>query len=299
MVQKTFLIIVAAIIAITAIAAIASISFPGSFSFGNNIAVIKVEGSISTGDSILPLAVAKPESIKKLIKDANSDPTVKAILLEINSPGGTPVASDEIARAVENSEKTVVAYISEQGTSGAYWVAASADKIVSHPLALTCSVGAFATINDLSGLYGKIGLNQTTIKSGELKDIGTSSRAPTEREKELFQKLIDDVNADFVKHVSEKRNLTASDINYIKDGRPCLGKDAINYNLVDELGNKDDAVKLIEEIEGLEKSSTVEFAEETDIFGNILAGSLMNGFYLIGRGIGDSVNVDKSGMISS
>lgn len=294
MATKTFLIIVVAIIAITALVAVFSISFPQTFSFGNKIAVVKVEGVISAGSSILPIAAADPETIKSLLKDANSDPTVRAILLEINSPGGSPVASDEISAAVENSSKTVVAYIAEQGTSGAYWVAASADKIVSHPLSLTCSIGAFTTINDLSGFYEKIGLNATTIKSGELKDIGTINRPPTEKEKELFQDLVDDVNSAFVEHVKETRNLTDLQLAKIGDGRPCLGKDALDYGLVDKLGTKEDAIKLIEELEGIKRANVVEFAKEESIFGGLFASGMAKGFYAIGMGLGDSLNLKNS-----
>ncbi|HIK02404.1 TPA: signal peptide peptidase SppA [archaeon] len=299
MVQKTFLVIVAAIITITIIAAIFSKFYTNTITLGNNIAEIKLEGEITTGSGFLPIATANPETLKNLIEDANADPTVKAILLTINSPGGSPVASDEISEAVEDSKKTIVAYISESGASGAYWVAASADKIVAHPLSITCSIGAFTTINDLSGLFEKIGLNQTTIKSGELKDIGTSSRSPTEKEKELFQQLINDVNNAFVEHVQEKRNLTYSQLSQVKDGRPCLGKDAVEYGLIDKVGSKDDAVKLIEEIEGMEKSNLVEFAPQEDIFGNLFSASLQKGFYLMGRGLGDSISLENTNLIRS
>ena len=264
------------------------------FSFGGKIAVVRLEGATSTGGGIIPTAIADPEAISKLLKDADSDPTVRAVLLEINSPGGSPVASDEIARAVEGMNKTIVAYIREEGASGAYWVAASADKIVAHPLSLTCSIGAYANINDLSGFYEKIGLNTTTIKSGELKDIGTTSRPPTEREKQLLQGIIDNVNADFDAHVKERRNITGWQFSQIKDGRPCLGKDALEYGLVDVLGTKQDAINLIQEIEGIKKPNVVEVEQEEDLLGSLFAASFSKGFYLLGRGIGDSLGPANS-----
>lgn len=292
MARKTLFVIATAIIVLIAAAAIMGISFPQTFSFGEKIAVIKLEGQISSGSGIIPIAQADPENINKLLESANSDPTIKAVLLKINSAGGTPVASAEIASKVEAMNKTVVAYISETGASGAYWVAASANKIVAHPLSITCSIGAFTTTADMSGLFQKIGLNYTTIKSGELKDIGTSSRPLTEKEKALLQKLVDDINDEFINYVKERRNLTDTEISDLKDGRPCLGKDALAYGLVDKLGNEQDAIGLAKEIAKIKRPQIVTLNGQENLLSSLFGAALQNAFYAVGRGIGDSLVKD-------
>ncbi len=296
--KKTLVVIIVAVVLIIAAAVILSFSFPDAFSFGEKIAVIKLEGEISTGSGILPSAQASPAKINKLLEQADNDPTVSAVLLEINSPGGSPVASDEIASKIKSMKKTVVSYISDVGASGAYWVAASTDKIVVHPLSLTCSIGAFTTANDISALLGKIGINHTTIKSGELKDIGSPFRPLTAEEKELLQNLIDEVQQEFIEHVKERRHLTETQLDKISDGRPCLGKEAVKLGLADQTGTKEDAIKLIEKIENLKKPKVVDFSEKGDLFSSAFGATLTKAFYALGFGIGDSLKGKVNTIIS-
>ena len=298
MVEKTFVVIIAAILGIFIVGAVLVVSLPSTFSFGEKIAVIKLEGEISSSSGFLPVATASPEKINKLLDDANKDPTVRAILLEINSPGGSPVASDEISTTLESLNKTVVAYIGDVGASGAYWIAASTDKIVAHPLSLTCSIGAFTSNTDISELLKKVGVNETTIKSGELKDIGSPFKPLTPKEKELLQNLIDEVKDEFLNHVKEKRHLTDAQLSEVSDGRPCLGKQALAFGLVDKTGTKEDAINLIKEIENLKKPKTVEFGESEDLFGAAFGASLSKAFYSIGYGFGDSLK-SRSNLIIS
>lgn len=299
MVQKTFLVIAISILAIVAAAAVLSFVIPSTFSFGEKIVVIKVEGEISSGGSILPIASASPEKINKLLDQADSDPSVSAVLLEINSPGGSPVASDEISKKIDSMNKTVVAYISDTGASGAYWVAASSDKIVAHPLAITCSIGAFTTSADMSALLEKIGLNYTTVKSGELKDIGSPYRPLMPKEKALLQDLIDDVKDEFLNHVKEKRNLKDSQLAAFSDGRPCLGKQALEFGLVDKLGTKQDAINLIKQIENLKKPRVVEFSDDNgNLFSSAFGSALSRAFYSLGAGLGHELKGQSNTIIS-
>ncbi len=296
--KKTLLVIIVAIIVIIAAVLILSASFPSTFSFGEKIAVIKLEGTISSSGSFLPVAQANPKNINELLDKAESDPTVRAVLLEINSPGGSPVASDEISAKIDSMNKTVVAYIGDIGTSGAYWVASSSDKIVVHPLAITCSIGAFTTSADLSEFFNKIGFNYTTVKSGELKDIGSPFRPLTEKEKEILQSLINQVQNEFVNKIKTNRNLNDYEVSRISDGRPCLGKEAVELGLADETGTKGDAIKLIKKLENLKKPRVVEFSQEEDLFGAAFGASLTRAFYALGLGIGAGLKEPANTIVS-
>lgn len=286
MARKTLFVIIVAIVVIIAAVLILSLSFPSTFSFGEKIAVIKLEGTISSSSGLLPFAQATPTNINNLLDKAENDPTVRAVLLEINSPGGSPVASDEIAAKIESMNKTVVSYIEDTGASGAYWIASSTDKIVAHPLSITCSIGAITTAADVSEFLEKIGLNYTTIKSGELKDIGSPLKPLSEKERELFQKLIDEVKDEFLQHVKETRGLSNSQLSKVSDGRPCLGKEAVELGLVDKTGTRQDAIELIEQIEHLKKPSIVEFSQQEDLFSSAFGATLQKAFYSLGVGIG-------------
>jgi len=296
--KKTLFVIIVAIIVIIAAVVILSASFPSTFSFGEKIAVIKLEGTISSSGSFLPVAQANPKTINGLLGKAEKDPTVRAVLLEINSPGGSPVASDEIAAKIESMNKTVVAYIGDVGASGAYWIASSSDKIVAHPLAITCSIGAFTTSADLSEFFEKIGFNYTTIKSGELKDIGSPFRPLAPKEKEILQKLIDQVQQEFIDKVKTNRGLSDYQVSKISDGRPCLGKEAVELGLADKTGTKEDAIVLIEEIENLKKPRIIEFSQEEDLFGAAFGASLTKAFYALGFGVGQGLKEPSNNIIS-
>src|SRR3989344_1799252 len=154
--------------------------------FREKIAVIPIQGAI-VGQSSVGFTTAssvQSSTIVQFIKEAQADDSVKGILLEINSPGGTVVASKEIVQAVKNSEKPVVAYIREIGTSGAYWVASASDHIVADELSLTGSIGVISTFLEFSRLIEDYGVTYEGLKTGKYKDVGSRDLA-LNRTKEL------------------------------------------------------------------------------------------------------------------
>lgn len=207
------------------------------------VGVIRVNGEISTQSSsggLFGSPTVGSGDIVKQIQDAESRDDVKAVVFEVNSPGGSVVASKEIYEAVRDMKKPKVAYFREVAASGAYYISAPADYIVSEPDALTGSIGVVATFEDMSGLFDKLGMNYTIFKSGELKDMGTSTRPPTEKEKQIMQTMINEIFNEFKSVVEEGRRgkLNEQKFNEILDARVLTGRQAKEVGLVDEIGNK-------------------------------------------------------------
>jgi protease-4 len=215
---------------------------------GNKVAVIPIKGEItleSCGGSIFgTYQCARSSAIKKSLREADRDPSIKAIVLDINSGGGGVVASRELMRAIRNVSKPVVACIREVGASGAYYVATGADKIVADENSLTGSIGVIMTINHYYGLYQKLGINVTVIKAGESKDIGSPYREMTEEEEEELKVMLDQIYDDFISDVAENRDLPVSYVRNISDGSIYLGSNAKEMGLIDEIGDIDYAIRL-------------------------------------------------------
>jgi len=170
---------------------------------------------------------------------------IGAVVFVFNSPGGSVVATREVYTAVEELEKPSVSYFREVAASGAYYVAAGTDHIVSDPDAITGSIGVIATFAQMQGLFEKIGVNVTTVQSGPYKDIGSSYREMTEAEQAIFQELIDEVYQEFRGIVLENRGdrLNMAIFDNVTDGRILSGRQAYRAGLVDELGDKKDAIQ--------------------------------------------------------
>jgi len=250
-----------------------------------NVALIKINAPIAiektdffTGETV------SSESIVKFIEDANENPDIKAILIDINSPGGSPVASAEIAEAIKKVNKTKVALIREMATSGAYWVASSADEIVAHPLSITGSIGVLGSYLEFSKLLENYNITYRRLVAGEYKDIGTPFKELTEDEKMILQDIINKIQKYFISDVATNRNLSDKQVKEIATGRIYLGLDAKEIGLVDVLGGKAEAEKIIKEKTNLTEIIYSEYVEKkriTDILSTIFKET---GFF-IGEGI--------------
>lgn len=243
-----------------------------------NIAIIKIIGEISGSPPLFGSGTSSETVLENLDK-ADKDPNVKAIFLEINSPGGTVVASKEIAQKLESINKTKVAFIREEGASGAYWVASAADKIVAFPLSITGSIGVSSSYLEFSGLFDKYGIGYVRLVSGEQKDIGTPYRKPTQEEISDFQKIINAIYEDFVKDVARYRKMDVDRVKSLADGRVYLGKDAKDLGLVDYLGDKDFALNMTKSMANLTEIYTVGYTKQAsimDIISGIFGSSQVN-----------------------
>jgi protease IV len=235
----------------------------------DKIAVIRLEGPISDSDSAGSFAgpsqsVSATRVIKVLDKLAEDD-EVKAVILRINSPGGTVVASDEIYRRVRElqKDKVVVASLSDMAASGGYYIAVGANKIVANPATITGSIGVIAQFPKLQGLYDKIGVEMRTFKSGEFKDIGSESRDLTESERQILDSIVKDSYDQFVKTVSEGRNMDEAKVRELADGRIYSGVQAKENGLVDELGDFQTAITTTNDLAKLNNPSVVEYSDQS------------------------------------
>ncbi len=225
--------------------------------FGNKIAVINVRGTITSTPSLF-FETVTPEDMFSLIKKAEEDPSVKGVLFEINSPGGSVVASREISRAIKNMKKPTVCWMGDIATSGAYWVASACDYVMADPLSITGSIGVTASYLEFSKLFEKYGITYERITSGERKDIGTPFRNLTKEEREKLEYLTNEIFQYFLREVRENRNLTETQIEKIMSGDIFLGKDAVSLGLIDSVGTVQDAKDKAKELAGIERA---EFAE--------------------------------------
>ncbi len=251
-----------------------------------NVAVIPITGEISTtGDGKVWEDGGTPAAtIIDWIKEANEDTGTKAILLEIDSPGGSPVATDEIARAVKESNKTVVAVIRETGASGAFWISTAADTVFANRMSTTGSIGVVGSYLEFAGLLQDYNITYRRLIAGQFKDIGSRWKEMTPEEQALFQKLLDQIHTDFITAVAANRNLPPERVRELAHGFVFTGAEAKELGLVDALGSKDDAVKHIEQQLNI-TAKLYEFKEAGSFFEDMLGVSSYN----VGRGLGTAL----------
>ena len=251
-----------------------------------NTAIIYVDGLILTKpDEISYSEATYSDTIIEQIDNILKDKNIKAIILEINSPGGSAVASSEIADAIKKAkkEKLTVALIREQGTSGAYWIASACDYIISHPLAITGSIGVITSYLEISGLLERLNITYERFVGGRYKDTMSPFRDLTEEEREMIQKKIDTIYDIFVREVMENRNLSKDKMEKIATGMFYLGSEAKELGLVDELGTKKDVIRYIESKLNI-KVKIKEYKKRASLF-DIFSRVEANYAFWVGRGI--------------
>ena len=206
-----------------------------SFIAKERIGVVPLKGVITD---------AKP--VVDVLEKFSKDDSIKAIVLRIDTPGGGVGPSQEIFEKVRSvrKKKTVVASMGSMATSGGYYVACAAEKIVANPGSLTGSIGVIMHFTNMEDLFKKVGLRASVIKSGRYKDAGSPFRDMTKEERELLQALIDDVHEQFVEAVSESRGLDKGRVIEVADGRVFTGRQALKFKLIDELGDLDHAAEV-------------------------------------------------------
>jgi protease IV len=231
----------------------------------DKIAVLPVTGLIGTQQSepnpLLTQAVANPETLRAQLRQATEDERVRAVILEIESPGGGVVPTDqmhgEIQDFKEETGKPVVVSMGATAASGGYYIATAADRIVANESTLTGSLGVIFEYLNLAEAAEEYGIEQEVIKSGPYKDIGSSTREPSEEELEILQAYVDEGYDQFVRVIVEGRDLPESEVREIADGRVYSGLQAEILGLVDELGGLDRAADIAGELAGLEEEATV------------------------------------------
>ncbi len=243
------------------------------------VGVIEINGVLGgEAASLLATSAADSNRIMKAIRTAAKRPDIKAVVIRINSPGGTAVAAQEIGIELDKLQKTgkpVVTSMGDVCASGGYWIACSSDYIVANGTTITGSIGAIMETSNLQGLYDKLGIRQEVFKSGEHKDIGSSAREITPEEREILQAVVSDSYAQFLKQVKHGRKgkINPGELEDIADGRVFTGETALQIGLVDSLGNYYDAVKQAEEMAGITEESRIEVLNTEKFWDSILLGT--------------------------
>jgi protease-4 len=205
--------------------------------------------------------VTTPGYVKEVLDKAAKDKCVKAVVLRVNSPGGTVSASDiihhELLAFKKETGVPVVACLMGLAASGGYYVALAGDTIVAHPSGISGSIGVLAMKLNIKGLMDKVGVDSEMVKSGRWKDFWSPFRPATPEEKQMMQGVIDNYYRGFVQVVAQGRKMNPAEVRRVADGRIFTATQAKDLGLVDSLGYLDDAIKIAQKQAGLEEAKVV------------------------------------------
>ena len=212
----------------------------------------------------VPLLVRFREELKK----AEEDSDIKALIVRINSTGGTVTASDIMFKELDLFKKKaripVIAVMMDVAASGGYYIALAGDTIVAHPTSVTGSIGVIMLSLNAEGLLQKIGVTTAAFKSGERKDMGSPFRALTDDERKIFQSVIDGLYGQFLARLVESRKLPLDTARTIADGRIYTAQQALDLKLIDQIGYMDDVLKLARQKIGVAEARVVVYHRPAD-----------------------------------
>ena len=243
---------------------------------GNIIAVYYATGEIVDNGQASPLADGEPvisaEKITKDLRKLKEDRHVKAVVLRVNSPGGSAYASEQIWHAVKQlkAEKPVVVSMGDYAASGGYYISCIADSIVAEPLTLTGSIGIFGMMPNIKGLANKLGVNVDVVKTNTYADFGLLSRPMNDGEKNLMQHYIECGYDTFLSRCSEGRHLSKEAIDKIAQGRIWDGHTAVQIGLADEVGGVDRAIEMAVAKAGIENYTLISYPEEEGFWNSLI-----------------------------
>lgn len=224
------------------------------------ISVINVEGMIASDQS--------NDTIVDMLKEAQKDPQIAGVIMQINSPGGSVYASEKIYKEIKKLQeinKPVYAVMEELAASGGYYISAPCDKIYASNETWTGSIGVIMQSYSLEGLFDEYGIKEQNITTGKMKNAGSPGSDMDDEEKEYFQGLVDSAFGRFVKVVSEGRDMSEKEVRKLADGRVYDGSQALENGLVDNIGDLEDAYKDMTEAYNLSDPMLV---EKSDVFSN-------------------------------
>ena len=244
---------------------------PDLYNGDNKIGIIYASGQIIDGEG--DDKTIGGESLSKAIRTARNDKNVKAIVMRVNSPGGSALASEVIRREVELAakEKPFIVSMGNYAASGGYWISSSSHYIFADPTTLTGSIGVFGTAPNFKGFMNdKLGLTFDEVKTNENSDFGTLTKPMSPYQMKIMQKHVTETYDEFITLVSETRNLRKTFVDSIAQGRVWSGSNAIELGLVDELGGIEEAIVYAAEKANLDSYSIKEFPKQEDVFESLL-----------------------------
>jgi protease-4 len=240
---------------------------------GDAVAVVRVEGAIFSSDDTDDFAAGANSGVVMAdLEQAADDPTVKAILLRIDSPGGSVTGSAQIYEAIRAIEKPSIVSMASTAASGGYYISAPADYIMARPDTVTGSIGVIMTLFNADELLDEWGVDVINITSGPNKDLGTPWEEMTPEQQQILQDFVDEAYAEFVRIIVEGRNMDEATVRQLAEGRIYSGRQALANGLVDELGNFDAAVAKAAELGGISGEPRLVEYEHLPSFQSLLSG---------------------------
>lgn len=242
----------------------------------DKIVVVSLQGIILNQVEVLGAGAEAitPEKVARILKSLQKDEKVKAVILDIESPGGSAVASDRIFESIENfkkdSHKPIVSLMGDTVASGGYYIAAATDKIIANPSTLTGSIGVLASTYKVRELLDKIGIKAEVYKKGTYKDILSSTRETTDEERTIIDSILEDAYQQFLNRVASGRKLDDARVRTLANGRIYSGKQAKEAGLVDELGNLEKAVSMSKELSKTPKAKVIRI-ETSNLFNQLFS----------------------------
>ncbi len=260
------------------------------------VALIRLDGEIMpAAEQTLfgPTAGLTAERVKADIERAETL-RVDAIIFEVNSPGGTVLATKEIGEEIKKVEVPKIAVVKELAASGGYWIASTTDYIIADEMSILGSIGVLlGSPVEISGLMEKYGINYTQITAGKYKDAGTPLRPMTEEEKTLLQQKTDLIHEQFKIEIMENRGMTYEQVSQVSEGLFYLGIESVDNGLIDQIGNQETAEELLKEKLNVSEIKIIEMEQEPTLL-EALSGGVSMGFFQMGKGIGTALKEVKT-----
>ena len=237
----------------------------------DKIAIIFAQGAINSGEG--DNENIGSETTSKAIRKARKDKKIKAIVLRVNSPGGSALASETILREMVLAKKVkpVVVSMGDVAASGGYYIACKADTIVANATTITGSIGVFGVLMNLEKMMkNKLGITTDRVKTNQFADLASPTRSLNESERAIIQNQVEMIYDKFITHVAEGRDMTKKEVDFIGQGRVWTGKDAVDLGLVDVLGGMEDAINIAAEMAKLESYRITKLPIEKNPFEKII-----------------------------
>lgn len=235
------------------------------------IGVISIDGTIDYDGT-----TASPEGLKAQLDQAEANPHIKAVVLRVNSGGGTATAGEEMAAYVRDFSKPVVVSSASMNASAAYEISSQADYLFTAKTTAIGSIGTVMQVTDVSGLLDKLGITIDNITSADGKDSSYGTRSLTDEERAYYQAMVDSINQTFIENVAEGRGMSIEEVSALATGMSFTGIDAVENGLADEIGTREDAIAKAAELGGARDYSVVSLepqASELSSLVGLLSGS--------------------------
>jgi len=248
------------------------------------IGLLTIEGEItleSLPPSLFDYGKAGAEDIAEAIKNVEKiRPNVKALVVVINSPGGSVVGSRIIRDAMKKANVPIVSFLSEVAASGGYYIATGSDYIIADPNTITGSIGVIAIFADVRGLLEKLGVNITAVTTGKYKNMGSFFEGLSDEERVIVESILNETYKEFIDVIIEGRKgkITKERLMQIADGRILSGRQAYRFGLVDEIGMKEDAIKKAMELANIKEKNVCEIRVIPKRIQGLLANNILSSF---------------------